>query len=245
LTLTLATVWMLDKHQQKVESERLLKPLLEDEEWSKLPEVWRMAAKLAAAQDLSGRRMECLERALDIEYRDPNVNRSRDQAVKEYREMMEHYQKLAEAMVTLKVKPPEDFLAKVVKTADRWRTLSRDGSYPCEVASRILRQLGEKELAWDYLTTTVAEHPGESSPWLRLAGTLRQHGEMRQADSAFASAFSTEPTNAQILWDRAQNLRQMGNGVESKKLLLQLAEGKWQPRFQSIQAQARWQLEQR
>jgi hypothetical protein len=30
-----------------------------------------------------------------------------------------------------------------------------------------------------------------------------------------------------------------------KKLLRQLAEGAWQPRFQSLTAQARWQLDQR
>ena len=95
------------------------------------------------------------------------------------------------------------------------------------------------------LTTPIALRPGSSEPWLGLAGTLRRQGELKQADEAFASAFAAEPTNAQILWDRAQNLRQSGNAVESKKLLRQLAESTWQPRFQALAAQARWQLDQR
>ena len=103
------------------------------------------------------------------------------------------------------------------------------------------RALGERELAFDYLTTPVGLRPGSSGPWLGLAGALRRQGELKQADEAFASAFAAEPTNAQILWDRAQNLRQAGNAVESKKLLRQLADSTWQPRFQTLAAQARWQ----
>ena len=38
---------------------------------------------------------------------------------------------------------------------------------------------------------------------------------------------------------------QAGNAVASRALLRQLMEGTWQPRFQTLQAQARWQLEQR
>ena len=68
---------------------------------------------------------------------------------------------------------------------------------------------------------------------------------MKLAEEAFASAFAAEPTNAQILWDRAQNLRQSGNAVEARKLLRQLADGAWQPRFQALVSQARWQLEPR
>jgi len=44
------------------------------------------------------------------------------------------------------------------------------------------------------------------------------------------------------VWDRAVNLRQAGRLEESRKLLRQLAEGTWQPRFAALQKQARWQL---
>ncbi len=245
LALTLASADYLLERRQAVEAARLLEPLLEDGEGMKQPAVWRLSARLAGARGLPGREMECLERALDLESHDPSTLRRTDRVQGEYLQLLDHYRKLAEAMVTLKVKPPADFVPKVVRTADRWRGLARDGSRACEMASRILRQLGEAELAWDYLTTTVAERPGESRPWLRLAEELRRQGELKQADLALASAFAVEPTNAQILWDRAQNLRQAGNVAEANKLLRQLAEGTWQPRFQALQLQARWQLDRR
>jgi len=45
------------------------------------------------------------------------------------------------------------------------------------------------------------------------------------------------------LWDRARNLRQAGRLEEARKLLRQLVDGSWQPRFRSLQRQARWQLD--
>ncbi|HMF13029.1 MAG TPA: hypothetical protein VKE94_12015, partial [Gemmataceae bacterium] len=85
--------------------------------------------------------------------------------------------------------------------------------------------------------------PNESGPWLGLAGTLGRRGELDLADRAYGAAFEAEPTNAQILWDRATNLRQAGKVAEAKKHYRQLAEGKWQPRFNWLQTQARWQVE--
>jgi cytochrome c-type biogenesis protein CcmH/NrfG len=109
--------------------------------------------------------------------------------------------------------------------------------------ARILQRLGERELGWDYLTTPVGLSPNEAAPWLSLAETLGQKGELDLADRAYAAAFEAEPTNAQILWDRAQNLRQAGQSVEATRLLRQIAEGRWQPRFQGLQAQARLQVQ--
>ena len=67
-------------------------------------------------------------------------------------------------------------------------------------------------------------------------------GELEQADSAYKAAYETEPTNAQVLWDRAQNLRQAGKQVEAARLFRQIADGRWQPRFQGVQTQARLQI---
>ena len=57
-----------------------------------------------------------------------------------------------------------------------------------------------------------------------------------------SAAFEAEPTNAQILWDRVQNLRQIDKLGEAQQVLRQIADGQWQPRFSWIQSQARWQL---
>jgi hypothetical protein len=244
LRLTVAAVVFLREANQLTEADRLLQPLLADDEFSKYAGLWRLGANLARSRDLTARELECLERALDAEYRDlPEVINVR-QVDRDYGRLMEHYGRLADAMLTLKVQPAADFLTQVVRTADRWRSLNKE-SGACEGAAAILRKLGDRELAWDYLTTPIGLRPKESGPWAALAETLRRQGELTLADQAFASAFGAEPTNAQLLWDRAQNLKQAGRRAEANKLLRQLAEGSWKPRFQALQKQARWQLDNR
>src|SRR5262249_16934471 len=132
--------------------------------------------------------------------------------------LLSHYQSLAEAMTSLKVEPPRDFVARVVRAADRWRRLDREQGDACRQASGILRRLGGRQLAWDYLTTPVGLRPNESGPWTELAQTMQRQGELTLADQAFAAAFAAEPTNAQLLWDRAQNLRQTGRRDQADKL---------------------------
>ncbi len=107
----------------------------------------------------------------------------------------------------------------------------------------MLRTLGERELAWDYLTTPVALKPGESDVWINLAETLKRQGERDLADRAYQSAFEREATNARVLWDRADNMKQAGRLVQAQALYRQIAEGEWQPRFATLKTQARWMLE--
>src|SRR5262249_30871386 len=154
-----------------------------------------------------------------------------------------HYDQLAEAMVTLKIEASPVFVAKVVRTADRWRSLDPHGNDACNAVASILRALDKHELAWDYLTTPVGMKPNESGPWVQLAENLRQGGDLELAELAFRAASESEPTNAQILWDRAQNLRQAGKTAPAQQLLRRLAEGQWQPRFQGLVGQARMQLQ--
>ena len=109
----------------------------------------------------------------------------------------------------------------------------------------MLKALGRRELAWEYLTTPIAQRPNESGPWLGLAQALGREGDFALADRAYAAAFEAEPTNAEVLWERAQNLRRSGKAAEAQKLYRQLAEGDWQPRFNWVRTQAKWQLDKR
>ena len=131
---------------------------------------------------------------------------------------------------------------QVVRTADRWRSLEPQSQTACNTTAAILRTLGQKELGWDYLTTPISVQPNESDPWLGLAESLRLGGETVLADMAFKAAYEAEPTNAQILWDRAQNLEQAGKLVTAQQLYRQIAESTWQPRFQCLVAQAKLRL---
>ena len=99
--------------------------------------------------------------------------------------------------------------------------------------------VGARDLAWDYLTTPIGLKPNESAPWVAAAQTLRNEGEFDLADRAYAAAFDAEQTNAQILWDRAQNLQQAGRMEEARRVYQQLADGTWQDRFRHLPNQAR------
>ena len=88
------------------------------------------------------------------------------------------------------------------------------------------------------MTTPLALKPNEAAPWVTLAQGLRQEGNWRLADRCYELAYAAEPTDAQLLWDRAQLLRQQGQEAEGRSLLKKLADGDWQPRFNGLKAQA-------
>jgi cytochrome c-type biogenesis protein CcmH/NrfG len=103
--------------------------------------------------------------------------------------------------------------------------------------------LGAAELAWEYLTTPLAARPNEAAPWRQLGELLRQQGQFELADRALAAAFEAEPTNAQILWDRAEVLFEAGRPEAARGLLVQIAENDWQPAFEHLRSQAGERLE--
>jgi hypothetical protein len=240
--LTLAGIEFLSRTAQLAEADRLLRGLLADPKLAKNASLWRLGAKLAERRELTDRALECLDQALEAEYRSPPARIDLQQVRQDYGKLLAHYQNLADAMVTLKITPPPDFLARAVRTADRWRALDTDATAACQEVARLVRKLGDSDLSWDYLTTPLGLRPNDAAPWMDLAGTLRRTGDLDLADRAFEAAYASEPTNAQILWDRADNLRQTGKNVEARQLLRQIADGRWQPRFQGLQVQARLQL---
>jgi ferric-dicitrate binding protein FerR (iron transport regulator) len=241
LGMSLAAIQFLWQTAQLPQTDKLLQEVLAHKEWAQHAALWRLAAALAERRDQSARALECLEKALELEYAKlPEVIDL--QAVRrDYGKLLGHYQSLADAMVTLKVQQPADFMARAVAAADRWRALDREPGAACQAVARILQRLGQPDLGWDYLTTPVGLRPNEAGPWVELAESLGHRGELQLADRAYAAAYEAEPTNAQILWDRAQNLRALGQSVEAGRLLRQIAEGRWQPRFQGVQALARIQ----
>ena len=98
----------------------------ENARWAKEPELWRLGSRIAEQRGRKARRLEFLERALDLEFAQlPDVIDG-EQVKKEYGMLLDHYQSLAEALVALKQAPPADFILRVIRTADRWR-LARSG----------------------------------------------------------------------------------------------------------------------
>jgi hypothetical protein len=245
LALQLAGLEFLWHTGQLARADTLLRTLLTEPGNAGRAELWRLAAKLAEKRDMPARRLECLERTLAAEFRDSPAVINLPQVRADYQALLEHYGRLAEALVTLKLPAPAGFTARVVRAADRWRALDREASAACTLAAGVLRTLGERELAWDYLTTPAALKPNEAEPWAKVAEQLRRQGEPALAERAYRAACEAEPTDAQLLWDRARNLREAGRLAQARALYRHLAEGSWGTRFRGLVEQARWQLERR
>jgi hypothetical protein len=237
-----ALSWLIQTDQRE-EADRLLGKLLDDPEHAKLPHLWRSAAQLARQREQPARALQCQEKALALEYANLPEVINLNQARQDYRGLLQSYAELTKALATLKLPAPAGFRARVVAVADRWRALDREQNDACQLAAQVLRTLGERELAFDYLTTPVGLRPGESDVWVNLAGELIRWGERSLADRAYESAFQRESSNAQILWDRAENLRRAGRLAQAQTLYQRLATSDWQPRFASLKTQAAWMLE--
>ena len=237
--LTLVNVQILTQRRQFAQADRLLQKLLDDKKLAQAPELWHWRAELAKQHGQTAESIACLEKALDLEYADLPELVDLERVRTDYRTLLNYYQTLAESLTTLKSAAPKALLAKVVRSADRWRLLDVDAAEPSMLAGKIFHTLGQHELAWDYWTTPIDLHPAESKPWLDLAQTLQAEGDLAKADRAFALAFEAEPTNAEILWQRAQNQVRQGQTKEARELYRQIADGKWQERFNATVEQAR------
>ncbi len=243
LRLYHAALAFLMQTGQLAAAQPLLDDLLKDPEHAKRPGLWRLATTLAEQREQHAAALAARKKALDLEYeRQPEVI-NLEQVRREYSGLLDEYETLAKSLKKLNLAIPAGFRDEVVRTADRWRALDRDQESASRHCARVLRILGERELAWDYLTTPVALRPGEADVWVDLAQTLAKQGERDLADRAYQSAFERESTNAQVLWDRAENLRQAGRQEQARRLYRQLADGAWQPRFAALKEQARWAVE--
>jgi tetratricopeptide (TPR) repeat protein len=241
--VVLAAVAYLSQTDHVAAADELLTSLLKEETWSRVARLWRLASDLAEKRGQTARSIACLEQALALEYEDLPEVIDLEGVRRDYGRLLEHYQSLARTIATLGWEAPRDLVPRTIRAADRWRALDREGDAPCPSAATTLRLLGAPDLAWEYLTTPLGQRPNEVGPWRNLAQSLAREGQTALADQAYAAAFEAEPTNADVLWERAQNLRRAGREAEARPLLRQLAEGDWEPRFAGVRAQARWQLE--
>ncbi len=223
-----------------------VREVLEIKPLQQVPSIWRLAGKIAERRGERIRQFDCLEKALDLEFSRMPAVFNVEPIRRDYAALLNHYEWLAEAARGLHVAPPPDLLARTVRAADRWRSLDSDVTSACDQAAKILRLLGGAEanaLAWDFVTTPLAIKPNESGPWLSLAQSATREGNLALADQCYEAAIAAEPTNAQILWDRAMLLERHSQTSRSRELLKQLAERDWQPRFESLKAQARQTVE--
>ena len=229
----------LSATNQTVVADELLREMLKEPANRKRASLWRLAAGYAEETKAYARQIECTEKALDAAFGEGAEPFDAEAVRGDCRTLVAAYAGLATVMPVLKAAPSADFASKVMRTADRWRSIEPTNEEPSVKAAEAFRFLGMTAAAWDYATTPLASNPHGSAAWRTLAKTMLDGGDRNLADAAFAAAFDAEPTDPQILWDRADNLRRLGRGPAADALVRQIAEGVWQPRFMGLANQAK------
>src|SRR5439155_6290494 len=154
----LAPVNYCRETSQPARAEQLLRGLLDDPKEGKDSSFWRLGAELAAGQGGPASQVPYLEKALELEFTQPTKQTALEKVRAEYAELLDHYQGLSRSLAAAQVKPNEEYLARIMGAADRWRTLDPDADAACHAAARALTAAGARELAWDYLTTPISLH---------------------------------------------------------------------------------------
>jgi hypothetical protein len=243
LTRLVASQYLMQT-QQDLAADQLVQEVLRDEHAADSPGLWRLSARLAEKRGLAPVALARLEHALDLEYRRLPEVINLESWRADYRKVLEHYQQVAQTARELNQAMPADLGVKTVRMADRWRSHDPETGTACRLAANILLTAGERDLAWEYLTTPRAAQPENTTALSSEADDLSRSGAHDLADHAYAAAFAAEPTNAMLLWDRARNLRRWGKEADADRLLRQLIAEK-RPEWGEIQSRARWQLERR
>jgi tetratricopeptide (TPR) repeat protein len=218
---------------------KLVDGLLEDERLARWPSLWQLAATMADRLKKPARALTFSERALELTYKAGDEKIELEALRRDYNLLMDRYAATAKRLAKAKQHPPRRLVDRLVRAADRWRSLEVDVTAPCQRASQVLRLLGEHDLAWQYLTTPLAMRPNEAQPWNDMAVALRGEGDIDLAALAYDEAFTAEETNAQILWDHAEMLEGAGRKGEAQALYGRIAKGPWGRAFHSVQNRAK------
>jgi ferric-dicitrate binding protein FerR (iron transport regulator)/tetratricopeptide (TPR) repeat protein len=224
--LQLAGVQHQMRHGQFDKADRLFDELMRDDAAACRADLWRLGVALSQTRNQTPRAMTRLERALDLEYAVRPEVIDLEAVRRDFGQLLAHYEKVAEATNLLQQSPPADFTDRVVRFADRWRSLDKDAPAPCEAAVRILNQVGASDLAWDYRTTPLTQQ-AEPNAWLQLAREKSAQGDVEHADRAFAAAFALNPANPEALWERATNLSRPAPTPAARALFREVLNGDW------------------
>jgi tetratricopeptide (TPR) repeat protein len=238
-----AAITFLTSIDREARALELVRELLEKENFDRNPHLWRLSSQLLTRANQNAEAIRCLEKALDLEYAQLPEVIDLETWRRDYRQLLDHYDKLAETAREAAVAVPE-LTRKVVRAADRWRAHDpAEGSAACDLAARILTRVGQRDLAWEYRTTPIAYQHGEGPRPAAMAAEYSRSGEYELADRAYVVALRANPNDGMLWWDRAWNLRRWGKIDESRVVLNRLAEDK-ENQWGDYKQRAVWLLQQ-
>jgi hypothetical protein len=242
LETSLAALEYLHSVGETARSEQLLHVLIGKERSAKDARLWRLREANATSAQRQDDAISYLEHALDLEYHDLPAVIDLESWRSDYGRVLDHCARLAAATKSLGAKPPADLQFRTIRTADRWRAHDPETARICTQAAAVLADLGEAELAWDYLASATASEATDDTAWRQLAVSRHSNGDLATAERAYAAACAAAPEDALLVWDRAINLRDVGQSAEADKLFHRLAEGDWPAKYADVRQRARWQL---
>ena len=236
---TLVAVGYLRQTGQRPRAEAMLGALMETEPFRNAPTLWCFAARLAEEQGRLARAAECLDRALALQFGRLPEEVNLDLIRTDYGKLLALFDQSAQTIRPSDPQSQATQIARIVSSADRWRSLDPRSAEACRLAGVALARLGAVALAWDYVTSPLATADQPPIDWSDLAGNFHQQGQYELADRAYGLAFKADSTNAEILWNRARARIESGRGSEARDLLQTLASGSWNSKYGAVQQQAR------
>jgi tetratricopeptide (TPR) repeat protein len=234
--VTLAAVEYLWRTGDLDRADELLQKLLADPGFAKRPVLWRLRSALAAQRGKAAVFVRCMETVVELEYGPTATVLVLPSMRSDFMLLLGSYAELAAAAHAIDVQPPADLLPRIVRAAERWRQLDGNVALPCWAAAQALLALGERELAWEYITTVWTISPDKLLAWIANVEFLY---DPELSIRAYAAAVEADPTNAELLWAYAEYLQRIGRIEQARQLLRRLAEGSWPKQYERRQQEAR------
>lgn len=201
--------------------------------------LWRTASQIATALGDDDESLRRLEQAMRLEFSSLPETVNVEAFRADYNKLFDRFVSFAEAMLE-KGKPlPDDFVERISQVADAWRSIDPDPTSACQRAAKLLQLVGQYDSAWEYWTTPLVNTANSSSAWTSLATALAETNQIHRASHAWSEAFAAEPTNPELLWKHAELLRNHNQPEQARKLLSEIVNGKWQPRFAHYKTKAK------
>ncbi|MDA1158559.1 MAG: VIT domain-containing protein [Planctomycetota bacterium] len=206
--------------------------------------LWRTASQIATALGNDDESLRRLEQAMRLEFSSLPDTVNVESLRAEYNKLFDRFAMFADKSLADGKALPKDFVERVTQMADAWRSIDPDPTVACQRAAKLLQLVGLYESAWDYWTTPLVNTANSSAAWTNLATALAETNQIHRASLAWSEAFAAEPTNPELLWNHASLLSNHNQPERAKKLLTQIMNGKWQPRFATYKSKAKSLLQQ-
>jgi tetratricopeptide (TPR) repeat protein len=201
--------------------------------------LWRTASQIATALGNDDESLKRLEQAMRLEFSSLPDTVNVEALRADYNKLFDRFTSFAEKSITDGKRLPKDIVERVTQAADAWRSIDPDPTFACQRSAKFLQLVGLYDDAWDYWTTPLVNTAGSSAAWKSLAGALAETRQIHRASHAWDEAFAAEPTDPELLWNHAVLLRDHNQPERARKLLTQIATGKWQPRFEHFKSKAK------